>query len=86
MHVLIEISESDYQYCLEEVEEYCPTTIEEAVAGGIVLPENFGRLVDADVLKGKFLEAGCLDGKPCYGVEWIDKVPTIAQIRESEDK
>lgn len=38
------------------------------------------RLIDADVLKEKFLEMGCLDDKPCYGVEILDRMPIILDI------
>jgi len=38
------------------------------------------RLIDADVLKEKFLDMGCLDDKPCYGAEILDRMPTICDI------
>lgn len=38
------------------------------------------RLIDADELKSKFLEMGCIDGKPCYGAEIIDRMPTVQAI------
>lgn len=38
------------------------------------------RLIDADVLKEKFLDMGCLDDKPCYGAEILDRMPTVCDI------
>lgn len=38
------------------------------------------RLIDADELKSKFLEMGCMDGKPCYGAEIIDRMPTVKAV------
>lgn len=38
------------------------------------------RLIDGDALKEKFLDMGCLDDKPCYGAEILDRMPTVCDI------
>ena len=38
------------------------------------------RLINADELKSKFLEMGCMDDKPCYGAEIIDRMPTVKAV------
>ena len=43
------------------------------------------RLINADELKSKFLEMGCMDDEPCYGVEIIDRMPTVQAIPISEN-
>ena len=44
------------------------------------------RLIDADVLKEKFLDMGCLDDKPCYGAEILDRMPTVCDIEQIRDE
>jgi hypothetical protein len=44
------------------------------------------RLIGADELKSKFLEMGCIDGKPCYGAEIIDRMPTVQAVPIEELK
>ena len=44
------------------------------------------RLIDADELKEKFLDMGCLDDKPCYGAEILDRMPTVCDIEQIREE
>lgn len=89
MHILINISEEDYNVLHTAWESFTDTHVGrllKAICDGQQLPKGHGRLIDADKTISKICGNSCgchLEecghDKPCYSVARINAAPTIIE-------
>lgn len=80
MQIAIEIKKEDYKDIMTGA-LYMPYFLREAIENGTVLPDNHGRLIDADALKSKMYEHRYLFVSPYEGQS---DMPINEKIRVDE--
>lgn len=84
MQIVIDLDERIYNICKGAYKKGCKDkdigVLAKAIGEGTILPDNHGRLIDADIAKEKM---GNLDGMGMIG-RCLDEIPTVIESTKGE--